>query len=77
MKMVSSNWLEQRIQIAGRMVFLPYYTSSPWGKQEEYFVFFSALPDFSRAWLHTWSPRRECMTAEFELVNGGGSGGSC
>lgn len=69
MKMVSSNWLEQRIRIAGRMVFLPYYTSSPWGKQEEYFVFFSALPDFSRAWLHTWSPRRECMTAEFELVN--------
>lgn len=68
MKMVSSNWNEQRIQIPGRMTFLPYYTSSPWGKNEAYFIFYSALPDFSRVWLHTWSPDEGRITAEFELT---------
>ena len=48
MKMVSSSWNEQRIQIPGRMTFLPYYTSSPWGENEAYFLFYSTLPDFSR-----------------------------
>lgn len=68
MKMVSSSWNEQRIQIPGRMTFLPYYTSSPWGKNEAYFIFYSALPDFSRVWLHTWSPDEGRITAEFELT---------
>ena len=68
MKMVSSSWNEQRIQIPGRMTFLPYYTSSPWGKNEAYFIFYSALPDFSRVWLHTWSPAEGRITAEFELT---------
>ena len=67
MQIVSSRWNEQRIQIPGRMTFLPYYTSSPWGESEAYFFFFSALPDFSRSWLHTWSPAERRITAEFEL----------
>lgn len=72
MQTVSSKWSEQRIRIPGRMTFLPYYTSSAWGKHEEYFLFFSALPDFSRSWLHTWSPAERRITAEFELKDWNG-----
>ena len=72
MQIVSSNWSEQKIRIPGRMAFLPYYTSSPWGKGEEYFIFFSALPDFSRSWLHTWSPAEGRVTAEVELKHWNG-----
>ena len=67
MQIVSSKWDEQRVRIPGRMTFLPYYTASPWGENEAYFFFFSALPDFSRSWIHTWSPAERRMTAEFEL----------
>lgn len=67
MQIVSSKWDEQRVRIPGRMTFLPYYTVSPWGENEAYFFFFSALPDFSRSWIHAWSPAERRMTAEFEL----------
>ena len=69
MKTISSTWQEQRIQLPGRMTFLPYYTASPWGKEEAYFIFFSARPDFTGVRLHAWSPSEERITAEIPLNN--------
>lgn len=66
-KTTVSSWFEQRIQLPGRMTFLPYYTTSPWGKEEAYFVFFSALPDFTGLRLHAWSPSEQRITAEVSL----------
>ena len=67
MKTTVSNWREQRIQLPGRMTFLPYYTSSPWGKEEAYFIFFSVRPDFTGLRLHAWSPSEQKITADLSL----------
>ena len=68
MKNITSSWLEQRIQLPGRMTFLPYYTSSPWGKEEAYFIFFSARADFTGLRLHAWSPAEQRITEETDLI---------
>lgn len=72
MKTIVSDWKEQRIQLPGRMTFLPYYTTSPWGKDETYFIFFSVLPDFSEIRLHAWSPEENRAISEIELTGWNG-----
>lgn len=42
---VKNKWRETRLQFAGKDLHLPYYTSSPWGENEDYFIFFSLCKD--------------------------------
>jgi len=63
-----STWSEARVVMPGRHAFLPYYTTSPWSCNGDFFVFFSVSPDFSDPQLYAYYPATGSVKLLSELA---------
>lgn len=67
----TDRWGDTEITLPDRHCFLPYYTASPWGKDDagKFLIFLAANADFTRLWLCSYRPESGTVTEHCELLS--------